>query len=250
MFDPALVSSDVFGTLLDVRAGSYAAFERILARAGGAHVDVKAFWEAWEHANIRRYREPYRSYKAICADSLAETLAAHGLDATRAPALIGEYFASFEGMPLYPDVAAALARLAGRRALAVVSNIDDDLFAATRVAEEFDFAIVVTAERARLQAQRRVVPSPDRRGGKARHRARRDPAYGPIAIHRHGGRQAAGLARGVDQPARRGAVARRAETRLDFPGYRLGRGLAGRVQNLSSTRGAAPASVSTTGRHS
>jgi 2-haloacid dehalogenase len=149
MFDPALVSSDVFGTLLDVRAGSYAAFERILARAGGAHVDVKAFWEAWEHANIRRYRGPYRPYKAICADSLAETLAANGLDGTRAPALIGEYFASFEGMPLYPDVAAAFARLAKRRALAVVSNIDDDLFAATRVAKEFDFAIAVTAERAR-----------------------------------------------------------------------------------------------------
>jgi 2-haloacid dehalogenase len=145
----ALASSDVFGTLLDVRAGSYAAFERILARADAADIDVKAFWEAWEHANIRRYREPYRPYKAICADSLAETLASHGLDASRAPALIGEYFAAFAEMPLYPDVAETLARLAGRRALAVVSNIDDDLFAATRVAKEFDFAIVATAERAR-----------------------------------------------------------------------------------------------------
>jgi 2-haloacid dehalogenase len=146
---PALVSSDVFGTLLDVRAGSYAAFERILARADGAGIDVKAFWEAWEHANIRRYRAPYRPYKTICADSLAETLAAYGLDATRAPALIGEYFAAFADMPLYPDVTETLARLAKRRALAVVSNIDDDLFAATRVAKEFEFAIVATAERAR-----------------------------------------------------------------------------------------------------
>jgi 2-haloacid dehalogenase len=147
--DPALVSSDVFGTLLDVRAGTYASFERILARANAADLDVKAFWEAWEHANIRRYREPYRSYKAICTDSLAETLSAHGLDAARAPALIGEYFAAFADMPLYPDVAATFARLAKRRALAVVSNIDDDLFAATRVAKEFDFAIAATAERAR-----------------------------------------------------------------------------------------------------
>lgn len=147
--DPALVSSDVFGTLLDVRAGSYAAFERILARADGAGIDVKAFWEAWEHANIRRYWEPYRPYKAICAASLAETLASHGLDGARAPALIGEYFAAFADLPLYPDVAESFARLAKRRALAVVSNIDDDLFAATRVAKEFDFAIVATAERAR-----------------------------------------------------------------------------------------------------
>jgi 2-haloacid dehalogenase len=170
--DPALVSSDVFGTLLDVRAGSYAAFERILARADGAGIDVKAFWEAWEHANIRRYWEAYRPYKTICADSLAETLAAHGLDATRAPALIGEYFAAFADMPLYPDVAETFARLAQRRALAVVSNIDDDLFATTRVAKEFDFAIVATAERAKgykpdgalfghliAQAAKRGIPS-------------------------------------------------------------------------------------------
>lgn len=146
---PALVSSDVFGTLLDVRAGTYAAFARILARAGAAHLDVKAFWEAWEHANIERYREPYRPYKAICADSLAETLLRHGCDGTQAPALIGEYFACFAELPLYPDVAGTFARLAKRRALAVVSNIDDDLFALTRVAKEFDFAIVATAERAR-----------------------------------------------------------------------------------------------------
>lgn len=147
--DPALVSSDVFGTLLDVRAGTYAAFERILARANAKHLDVKAFWEAWEHANIKRYREPYRSYKTICADSLAETLAHHGCDAGQAPALIQEYFACFAGLPLYPDVADTFARLSKRRALAVVSNIDDDLFAETRVAKEFDFAIVATAERAR-----------------------------------------------------------------------------------------------------
>ena len=147
--DPALVASDVFGTLLDVRAGSYAAFERILARANAAHVDVKAFWEAWEHANIRRYREPYRPYKAICADSLAETLAAHGLDADGAERSIGEYLAAFADMPLYPDVARTFARLGAKRRLAVVSNIDDDLFAVTRVAKEFDFAIVATAERAR-----------------------------------------------------------------------------------------------------
>ena len=40
-----LMSFDVFGTLISVRDGSYAAFRSILADANGSHVDVKAFWE-------------------------------------------------------------------------------------------------------------------------------------------------------------------------------------------------------------
>ena len=39
---PKLLSFDVFGTLIDVRAGSYAAFQSMLADANAAHVDVKA----------------------------------------------------------------------------------------------------------------------------------------------------------------------------------------------------------------
>ncbi len=46
---PKLISFDVFGTLISVRDSSYSAFERILADAGARHVDVKAFWEHWEH---------------------------------------------------------------------------------------------------------------------------------------------------------------------------------------------------------
>ena len=49
-----LLSFDVFGTLTSVRDGSYAAFEKILQEAAAAHVDVQAFWEAWEERNIER----------------------------------------------------------------------------------------------------------------------------------------------------------------------------------------------------
>ena len=38
-----LLSFDVFGTLVRVREGSYAAFQRILKSAGAPQVDVKAF---------------------------------------------------------------------------------------------------------------------------------------------------------------------------------------------------------------
>jgi 2-haloacid dehalogenase len=49
---PRLMSFDVFGTLISVRDSSYGAFERILVDAGASHLDVKAFWEHWEHRNI------------------------------------------------------------------------------------------------------------------------------------------------------------------------------------------------------
>jgi len=76
---PTLISFDVFGTLISVRESSYSAFERILADIGAQHVDVKVFWEHWEHRNIVHYLKQYRTYREICAISLEETFAHFGL---------------------------------------------------------------------------------------------------------------------------------------------------------------------------
>ena len=73
---PKLMSFDVFGTLISVRDSSYGAFERILSSAGADRIDVKAFWEHWEHQNIKHYWDrPYQTYRDICQRSLAETFA-------------------------------------------------------------------------------------------------------------------------------------------------------------------------------
>lgn len=143
--DPALMSFDVFGTLVDVRAGSYGAFQSILNEAGARDVDIKAFWEYWEHRNIAHYWEPYRRYRDICELSLAETLD-HFHVRTNSK-LIERYFDSFANFRLYDDVTATLDRLSRRARLAVVSNIDDDLLALTPLKRNFD--LVCTAERAK-----------------------------------------------------------------------------------------------------
>src|SRR5262245_13245450 len=141
---PVLMSFDVFGTLIDVRGSSYAAFQSILTDSGATHVDVKAFWEHWEERNIAHYWEPYRRYRDICELSLAESFAHFGI---KAPSrLIQRYFDAFSGFNTFPDVAPTLDRFAKRHRLAVVSNIDDDLFAETRLGRTFD--LVCTAERA------------------------------------------------------------------------------------------------------
>jgi 2-haloacid dehalogenase len=141
---PKLLSFDVFGTLISVRDGSYDAFRSILAECGRTDIDVRAFWEYWEERNIAHYWEPYRPYKEICELSLAEALAQFG--ANGRPALIDRYFDAFAGFETYPDVDPTLEALGRRHQLAIVSNIDDDLLAATRLGRTFD--LVCTAQRA------------------------------------------------------------------------------------------------------
>jgi 2-haloacid dehalogenase len=144
MATPRVLSFDVYGTLVDVRSGARAAFARILAAVGADHLDPLEVWEQWEGANIRRYRPPYRAYKTICRESLAETFARLGVRGD--PALIRHYFDAYPRFARFPDVDAVLDRLARDHRLALVSNIDDDLLSATQLGRRFD--VVCTAERA------------------------------------------------------------------------------------------------------
>jgi 2-haloacid dehalogenase len=131
--------------LINVREGSYGVFERVLREAGAAHIDVKVFWEAWEARNIKAYWSPYRTYKDICRQSLVTTFEEFWRQrAARHDLQLLDAFSSFE---LYSDVADTLSRLSHRFRLAIVSNIDDDLLAATPLKSSFD--VVCTAERAK-----------------------------------------------------------------------------------------------------
>jgi 2-haloalkanoic acid dehalogenase type II len=142
---PQLLSFDVFGTLIDTPSGQGAAFRSILDDAGAAHVDADAFWTHWEERNIAHYWEPYRPYKEICRLSLEETFEHFGIPGGDG-GLIQRYFDVYPRFELYPDVLPSLEVLGRQSRLALVSNIDDDLLAATKLGREFD--LVCTAERA------------------------------------------------------------------------------------------------------
>ncbi len=140
-----LLSFDVFGTLINVRESSYDAFRSILGEYGRSDVDVRAFWEYWEERNIAHYWETYRPYKEICALSLSEAFAHFNVPGNASA--ISRYFDAFSHFQLYPDVLSTLETLSRRHRLAIVSNIDNDLLAATPLRREFD--LVCTAEKAR-----------------------------------------------------------------------------------------------------
>lgn len=145
-FAPRMMSFDVYGTLVNTPPSNIHAFESILADAGRADLDAKAFYAFWEQRNIAHYYEPYRSYKDICRLSLSEAYEKFGVITGREEA-IHRYFDCFSSMELYSDVLPTLDALARRYKLALVSNIDDDLLGATALGREFD--LICTAERAR-----------------------------------------------------------------------------------------------------
>ena len=147
-FDPTqarLLSFTVLGTLINVRSGAYPAFETILERAGAPSVDVEDFWETWENRNVEQYWQPWRPYRDLCQESLGFAFDKFGIKADSA--LIQFYFDAFPAFELYPDVGPALASLADRFELALVSDIDADLLALTPLARSF--RLVFTADKAK-----------------------------------------------------------------------------------------------------
>jgi 2-haloacid dehalogenase len=131
--------------LVDTSPANATAFRAIIEAAGASNVDPITFYQFWEAQNIIHYGESYRSYKEICRISLQESFEKFGIGGD-AGDLIERYFALFAEMELYPDVLPTLERLSRTHRLALVSNIDDDLLALTRLHREFD--VVCTAERA------------------------------------------------------------------------------------------------------
>ena len=141
-----LLSFDVYGTLVNTPPSNAKAFRTILSHAGAANIDLLSFYTLWESRNIAHYLEPYRSYKAICRTSLEETFAHFKIDGAD-PSLIEHFFSACEEMQLYPDVLPTLETLQKSYRIALVSNIDDDLFRSTPI--PFNFDLVCTAERAK-----------------------------------------------------------------------------------------------------
>jgi 2-haloacid dehalogenase len=134
---------DCYGTLIDWETGLTDAFRPILdahgvdAEAG----DVLARYAVHEAATETG---PYGRYREVLAAGLQGVAAELGFNPTEAE--IAAFSGSVVDWPAFSDSSAALARLKRRFQLGVVTNCDDDLFAASnrRLGVEFDW--VVTAE--------------------------------------------------------------------------------------------------------
>ncbi len=134
---------DCYGTLIDWESGLLAAF-RPAIEAHGLAIDDDAILERYASHEAAAEAGPYLRYRDVLAAGLRGVLGELGAEPT--PAEVEAFGGSVVDWPAFPDSAAALAALHGRFRLGVLTNCDDDLFAASarRLATDFDW--VVTAQ--------------------------------------------------------------------------------------------------------
>ena len=133
---------DCYGTLIDWGAGLVEFLQPLLLRHDAHVIDdflLEFFAAAEPQAQVdgRAYRHVLREVLRRLGARLGFTPADEALEAFAASP--GEW-------PAFADAPAALARLAERYALVVVSNIDNALFAKSAARLGVDFSHVVTAE--------------------------------------------------------------------------------------------------------
>jgi 2-haloacid dehalogenase len=144
-----LITFDLFSALVDSRTGAARMFDA-LAGQHGWRIGGERLYDEWDRRNKASQRDQpdWIPFAEHCSRSLAATYADLGLTgrpSVDAAILLG----SVGAWPLWPDVAVELPRLAAAHRVGVLSNVDDDVFARTRVAPLVPDGDVLTSERLR-----------------------------------------------------------------------------------------------------
>ena len=134
---------DCYGTLIEWETGLTEAFAPVL-RAHAVDADTDHVLERYARHEAAAEAGPYLRYRDVLATGLSGVAGELGFEPTDDE--VEAFAGSVADWPAFPDSAAALARLKSRFRLGVITNCDDDLFAASnqRLGVEFDW--IVTAQ--------------------------------------------------------------------------------------------------------
>jgi 2-haloacid dehalogenase len=143
--DFEVLTFDCYGTLVDWETGIFGALQPVLRSHGKSlpDADLLALYGEFE---AEAEDAPYTSYREVLA-SVMNQFGDH-LGFVPSSKEIHALSSSLPNWQPWPDTIVALRKLQERYRLAVISNIDDDLFAATRELLQVNFAHVITAQRA------------------------------------------------------------------------------------------------------
>ncbi len=147
MIDPTsirAISFDCYGTLIDWEAGIAASIEAIF-RAHRTPFDRAAIIAAFGKREREVQRGPFRSYAAVLAEVMRRI--ARDFDLTLSPVEATALADSVGAWPAFDETPRCLKALQRRYRLAIVSNIDDELFfSGTSRRLATTIGVVVTAE--------------------------------------------------------------------------------------------------------
>jgi 2-haloacid dehalogenase len=140
-----ILTFDCYGTLINWEAGLLPVLRSVLG-AHGKKVDDATILELYGDFEQRSEQPPFRRYREV----LESVVRQFGEKFAFTPTA-GEIRSLPESLPTWkpwPDTVEALQKLSTRFRLAIVSNVDDDLFAGTRPKLQVDFHEVITAQQA------------------------------------------------------------------------------------------------------
>ena len=137
---------DCYGTLIDWETGLLAGLHAVLDPRGIQAAD-EVILETYAGFEADAEAGPYLRYRDVLGVGLRGVCASLGVEPTEAE--IATFGGSVADWPAFADSAAALGRLKARYRLGVITNCDDDLFAASNRRLGVDFDWVITAEQAR-----------------------------------------------------------------------------------------------------
>jgi 2-haloacid dehalogenase len=140
-----ILTFDCYGTLINWEAGLLPALQRILS-AHDKKVDDATLLRLYGDFEQRSEHGAFHPYREVLGSVVRQLGIELGFTPTAE-----EVLSLPESLPTWkpwPDTVAALLQLKTRFRLAILSNIDDDLFAATRPQLGVDFDEVITAQQA------------------------------------------------------------------------------------------------------
>ncbi|MAE76792.1 MAG: haloacid dehalogenase [Planctomycetes bacterium] len=138
-----LISFDCYGTLVDWEAGILATLQPTLSRHGCTVSDQEAL-ELYAQAESVVEDEGWATYRSVLTRTMEAI--ANELDLSLDDDERDGFVRSLPEWAPFKDTVPALESLAQRYRLAVIANVDDDLFAQTAPRLEVPFEFIVTAE--------------------------------------------------------------------------------------------------------
>jgi len=140
-----ILTFDCYGTLINWEAGILSALHRILS-AHGKKIDDEALLKLYGDFEQLSEQGEFHPYRRVLESVVRWFGAQLGFSPTADEARsLSDSLSTWEP---WPDTVAALRQLSARYRLAILSNVDDDLFATTRPKLGVEFAEVITAQQA------------------------------------------------------------------------------------------------------